>query len=243
MWRNPLCMQVKRRLGKASGFRVSAAQIVELFQKNEIPDAGQEKVSETFVETCMYSSNHALCITEVMSTLINSEDQGPFDSVNKMAGVSRKCKLGASKKSSGVLPSCWTWCKKATQHLEVQEHVLKVIPPDLGIDRAVVHEMQQHLDTAIQYRKVIPSSTKAGSEETDDFKTPIPSQVWQAKWTMPINERIDFLRRDQRSTRLLKRSTLPEMANEMQTLRDIFETGEGSKDGADPETGLYRAGL
>ena len=77
---------------------MGAAQIVELFSKNEIPDAAQEKVSETFVETCIYSWNHALCITEVMSTLVNSEDQGPFDNVNKMAGVSRKCKLDASKK-------------------------------------------------------------------------------------------------------------------------------------------------
>ena len=144
-----------------------------------------------------------MCFAEVMSTLIKSDElvgqEGPFDSIKQDDWCHYQWRFAIpldrtqeSDTAFGDLSNFSNASKRGQTDLflallEVNEHVLRVIQPHLGIDREFVHEMQQDLDTPIQYRKVVPSSTTAGSEKTQ-------SPIWlgRQKWTRLIKSAWTF---------------------------------------------------
>ena len=107
-------MQVKRR--------VSASQIAELFQKNEIEGAGQEKICATCrilhlqLEPWLELQNGDVDVDQIRRALLPPRH---FLTLSTIWLVSLGSASWMQQESSGVLPSCWTGCKKVTQHLEI----------------------------------------------------------------------------------------------------------------------------
>ena len=187
-----------------SGVKVSNAELAADFDPKVFPYApGQEVITETFIENCVYIWNHALCHAEIKAIFVSAAERygigNPFDSINKITQIIRKCKMDidtaknifalmvdqltegyitAAELSNSFLFGNST--KKAffdvlltTCHVKL--YLLHDFLPSLGLPVDVLRDMQQHLATPMSYRKVVPSK---GSGLTPDLS-------WQAKWSMP----------------------------------------------------------
>ena len=82
--------------------KLTPAQIAALFTKYQVKAAqGQEEISVTFVENASYIGTHGLCYTEVTTALVEGAElyshKSMFDSVSKIAGLIRRCKMDPKK--------------------------------------------------------------------------------------------------------------------------------------------------
>ena len=176
----------------------TSADIAKLFKKHEFKAAaGQEMISETFIENALYIWSRALCYTEVQTVLIKGAERyghfSMFDSLSKIANIIRKCKMEPVKLKWVFSLMLDRVCeghvcvgdfsntnlfgaKDKKGHLDVllsllelKEYLLTDFVPSLNLDPSIGQMLICNYDSISPYRKKVPELNENGSRDPSDL--------------------------------------------------------------------------
>lgn len=193
----------------------TSADIAKLFKKHEFkPCAGQEEISETFVENALYIWSRALCYAEVQVVLIRGAERfghfSMFDSLSKIAQIVRKCKMEPAKLRwvfslmldrvqeghvcVGDFSNANLFGAKDRKGqldvllalLELKDHLLQEFVPSLNLDPSVGKALVTNYDSVAVYRKKVPERDDKGDRAASDLS-------WMAGWTIPQKNLASFI--------------------------------------------------
>ena len=169
------------------GVKVSNAELAADFDPKVFPYApGQEVITETFIENCVYIWNHALCHAEIKAVFVSAAERygigNPFDSINKITQIIRKCKMDTDTAKNifalmvDQLTEGYITAAELSHNFlfgnstkrgffdvllctcHVKLYLLHEFLPSLGLPVDVLRDRQQHLATPMSYRKAVPSN-------------------------------------------------------------------------------------